>query len=404
MTIRRRPTVLAAASLAALTSLALVTPSYAAQEHLPLGDADLPETRSTQTLAPGVTVTSITRGDTPADPADIGTTTRGPWVVKVLTIDPRRAHGRLASTYGADVARTESTTSLVQQADALVGVNGSFFTFTANPTYPGDPVGLGVYDGRLHSEPTTDKAEQNLVIDSSTGRLLIGKTTWEGSLTNRDTEQRVPLESVDHPPTTNQTVLFTDGFAASTPAGAGAEVVLDGRGCVVRSSATTRGTTLTHGQSSVQATGTDTAALLAATQSGCLDVKNTLRDEQGQRIPLSRNVSGVNGRYRLTEGGKVVVPAGTGSMFARNPRTIAGRTADGTIVLATLDGRQTTSVGTTLDETAAVADSLGLVDSLNLDGGGSTTMSTQAGPLNHPSGTGGVERNVGDALVWVPRR
>ncbi|HEY0687989.1 MAG TPA: phosphodiester glycosidase family protein, partial [Kribbella sp.] len=95
---------------------------------------------------------------------------------------------------------------------------------------------------------------------------------------------------------------------------------------------------------------------------------------------------------------QIVVPAGTGSFFARNPRTIAGTTRDGKIVLATIDGRQTTSVGTTMDETAAVASALGMHDSINLDGGGSTAMAVDGALVNHPSGP---ERAVGDALVFV---
>jgi exopolysaccharide biosynthesis protein len=84
--------------------------------------------------------------------------------------------------------------------------------------------------------------------------------------------------------------------------------------------------------------------------------------------------------------------------MARNPRTITGTTLDHKIVLATIDGRQTTSVGTTMDETAAVANALGLRDAVNLDGGGSTAMSIEGVLANHPSDPAG-ERSVGDALV-----
>src|SRR5262249_20971933 len=101
---------------------------------------------------------------------------------------------------------------------------------------------------------------------------------------------------------------------------------------------------------------------------------------------------------RLLKDGQNVVPPGSGSFFDRNPRTIAGTTADGKIVLAALDGRMTTSVGTTLAETAAVAQALGLRDALNLDGGGSTTIGARGALINTPSG--GTERAVGDALVW----
>ncbi len=153
----------------------------------------------------------------------------------------------------------------------------------------------------------------------------------------------------------------------------------------------------------MQATGQDTNALLA-TATRCLKQDIDVSDESGDKVELRKGLYGVTGRYRLTADGEIVVPAGTGSFFARNPRTIAGTTRDGKIMLATIDGRQTTSVGTTMDETAAVADALGLHNAINLDGGGSTAMAVNGALVSHPSGTGGAERAVGDALVYVENK
>ncbi|MEJ1105542.1 MULTISPECIES: phosphodiester glycosidase family protein [unclassified Kribbella] len=423
-----RAAVIAASVLATVATLSAVPTAYAqdgasevtAATGLPLGDQDLVETRTSRALAEGVTLTQIVRGTEPALPDQINTTTRGPWVVNVLTIDPAKSKGRLKATYGPDLAKVEKTSELVKSAGALAGVNASFFTFTANPTYPGDPVGLGIFDGKLLSEPLTDPAEANLVIDANSNKAVMGHLQWSGSVVNRSTDVRLPLEFINHPPVIpaacatlpDQTtctepgdvVLFSKEFAASTPAGAGIEVVLNRYGCVVKT-ATTRGTVLAPGQTSLQATGKDTVALLNAAANGCLNRDIKLSNENGDDVPLRTGLYGVTGRYRLTANGEIVVPAGTGSFFARNPRTIAGTTPDGKILLATIDGRQTTSVGTTMDETAAVADALGMHDAINLDGGGSTAMALQDGTLvNHPSGAGGAERAVGDAIVFVPGR
>jgi exopolysaccharide biosynthesis protein len=380
---------------------------------LPLGDQNLTETRSSQTLTDGVTLTRIVRGTEPAPADQINTTTRGPWVVNVLTIDPAKSKGYLKATYGSDLAQVEKTTDLVRTSGALAGVNASFFTFTASAQYPGDPVGLGIFDGKLLSEPLTDPAEANLVVDANSNKVVMGHLKWSGSVQNRQTGVKLPLEFVNHPPVVpascatlaDQTactaagdvVLFTPEFAAATPSGAGIEVVLDQYGCVVRSS-TTRGTSLTTGQTSLQATGHDTVSLLNVAAGGCLKPDVTVSNENGAKVPLRSGLFGVTGRYRLTANGQIVVPAGTGSFFARNPRTIAGTTSDGKIILATIDGRQTTSVGTTMNETAAVASALGMHDSINLDGGGSTAMAVDGALVNHP---GGPERAVGDALVFV---
>ena len=70
----------------------------------------------------------------------------------------------------------------------------------------------------------------------------------------------------------------------------------------------------------------------------------------------------------------------------RHPRTLIGKRADGTVVMAVIDGRfKGQADGTTIAETAYIARQLGLVDALNLDGGGSSTLWTaQEGVLNHP--------------------
>jgi len=49
-----------------------------------------------------------------------------------------------------------------------------------------------------------------------------------------------------------------------------------------------------------------------------------------------------------------------------------------------------------------VAKSMGMVQAINLDGGGSTTAVAGGTVLNNPSG--GAERPVGDALLVLPSR
>lgn len=404
--------------LTSFAAMALLTggPADADADTLPLGDTDLEETRTTKELSEGVTLTRIVRGTEPADPDQISTTTRGPWVVNVLTIDPRMARGGLKATFGPDLGQVERTTRLVEMSGALAGVNASFFTFTANRDYPGDPVGLGLFGGKLLSEPGADGNEADFVVDTKSDRVLMGHLDWSGVVRNRQTEAELPLEFINHPPVVpagcaeleDQTqcslagdvVRFTPEFGEATPSGRGVEVVLDRRGCVVRTS-TTRGASLGARQTSLQATGRDSAALLDVAGHGCVNQTLRLSDEDGEQVAMRPGLFGVNGRYRLTADGEIVVPDGSGGFFDRNPRTIAGTTRDGRIVLATIDGRQTTSVGTTMDETAAVADALGMHDAVNLDGGGSTTMSVDGELVNRPSGS--AERAVGDALVYVER-
>ena len=415
----RRAALVAAVALAA-TGLSGVVPvtgavARAGSAALPLGDADLVESRTVQTLAPGVTLTHIERGTGPAEPDQIPTTRRGPWRVNVLTIERAAARGHLRVTHGPDLSRTEPTTELVRLSGALAGVNASFFDIGTR--YPADPVGLGLYGGRLLSEPATTSVapnESDLVVDARTNRLSYGRHTWSGSVTNRGTGRVQRLEFLNHAPAVpvgcrrmaDQTrctragdvSFLTRAFAARTPAGRGVEVVLDGVGCVVRT-ARTRGTVLTGRQTSLQATGRDTSSLLRVRSGGCLDRSVRLFAADGHRLALGRWAFGVSGRHRIAADGRVTVPTGTGPFFDRNPRTVVGTTGTGRILIVTVDGRRTTSVGTTMEETAALVRGLGLRDAVNLDGGGSTTMSVRGALVNQPSGS--AERPVGDALVYV---
>jgi exopolysaccharide biosynthesis protein len=87
-----------------------------------------------------------------------------------------------------------------------------------------------------------------------------------------------------------------------------------------------------------------------------------------------------------------------GWFLQRNPRTFAGIDAWGRTLFVTVDGRQVDELGLSIPETAAVAQSLGMVEAINLDGGGSTAMVIRGELISHPSDAAG-ERAVGDAIV-----
>jgi len=86
----------------------------------------------------------------------------------------------------------------------------------------------------------------------------------------------------------------------------------------------------------------------------------------------------------------------------RNPRTLAGVRADGTLLLATVDGRRPGwSVGMTLPEAARLMRSLGARDAVNLAGGGSSTMTIRGEVVNRPSDRVG-ERPVSNGVFVMP--
>jgi hypothetical protein len=88
-------------------------------------------------------------------------------------------------------------------------------------------------------------------------------------------------------------------------------------------------------------------------------------------------------------------------LCSTNPRTAIGIKANGDILLVVIDGRQTGwSKGMTQIQEARFLKSLGAVDALNLDGGGSSTMVVRDVIKNRPSD--GSERAVSSAIVILP--
>ncbi|MFC9246094.1 phosphodiester glycosidase family protein [Streptomyces sp. NPDC057136] len=366
------------------------------------------------------------------DPAD-----RGPWRIDVLTIDPARFRGTLKASYGPDLENREKTSELAAASRATAAVNVGFFVLDPRAGAPGDPAGVGVYDGRLLSEPVNGRP--GLVMRDSGRHSRVARLTWKGRVAGRDASQ--PLDGIDRVPglirncggTADDTptslplhdvtctdrdelVAFTPEYGRQTPQGEGLEVVLDARGRVLERRSP-RGGPLPAGGTSVQATGSRVAELAALAQVGRpLRVEGTLRDDSGRKVSPSPATSILNGGPELVRDGRLHVTAATDGMaqpgnasfyygwvHKRNPRTLAGVDAAGRTVLITADGRGTGALGLSIPESAAVARALGLRGAVNFDGGGSTTMVVDGEVINDPSDAAG-ERPVGDALLILPDR
>jgi exopolysaccharide biosynthesis protein len=103
----------------------------------------------------------------------------------------------------------------------------------------------------------------------------------------------------------------------------------------------------------------------------------------------------VNGEIHVTDTAEVFF--GT-SIPEVHPRTAAGYTLDGDLILLVVDGRQDESRGVDLYELAKIMRDLGCIEALNLDGGGSSTLVANQELLNRPAG-GTVQREVMSALA-----
>ena len=80
--------------------------------------------------------------------------------------------------------------------------------------------------------------------------------------------------------------------------------------------------------------------------------------------------------------------------YGPHPRTMVGKTADGTMYMVVMEGRLNGATGFSTSNMVSLAEDLGMTDAINLDGGGSSTLWV--------SGTGVVNRLAGGSVRIVP--
>jgi hypothetical protein len=340
--------------------------------------------------------------------------------INVLTVDSGRVRGVLSNER---IAGRERVSAMARRVQAVAGVNGGFF----GPS--GDPVGVLAIDGELLSEPIDGRSA---LLMSALERPVIAPVRYRGRLTVNGRSREI--DGIDrtrglipacggrggdlptiHPNSlltctdSSELVVLSPRYGARPPAEGGVEaIVRDGR--VTRLRPPGVGGVPREG---VLLTGSGDAARFlrnTALPRSRADIRQDLL-VRGQRVDLA-GLTVVGGGPRILRAGRVAVAARAEgfapvpSFFqafvgGRQPRTLAGVRADGTLLLVTVDGRAPGwSAGMTLPEAARLMRSLGARDALNLDGGGSSTMTVRGEVVNRPSDD--VERRVSDGLFVMP--
>ncbi|MFD0021634.1 phosphodiester glycosidase family protein [Streptomyces sp. NPDC058382] len=354
--------------------------------------------------------------------------------VHVAIVDPRVFTGTVEGTHDGNVAQRATTSSVAAKLGSLVGVNAGFFVTADADGVQGTQAGISADHGQLQSMATGSRAALIIgdggrhvrVADLTTALTIrVGAARYQAQGINRvpglirdcgrpgGTPSERPWQDVTcH--LTNDLVQFTDEWGAPLPTGAGTQVVVDADARVV--SVGSRGGTVPAGATVFQGIGTAADWLTANARTGHrIDVQETIRDKDGRRVRLDRDDSIVSAAPTLLHNGRIAIDAASEGVLdpadlsfgyawanTRQPRTMAGVDARGRLILATVDGRQSGgSEGFTLHEAAVFMRSLGAVNALNLDGGGSTAMAVGGVLVNRPSDATG-ERAVGGTIQILP--
>lgn len=345
-------------------------------------------------LAPGLTVMKIYRSG-------------GPWRIRVLKVNPRRAVS-LDVTLAAPTFGTFAKTSVMGRVNgALAAVNGDFSRWLpVRPLHPfaddGNLIGTQVIQGANFAErqdgtgafagPRSPTITATIPSSGTTlpvaqwnhgapvGDEIAGFTPVGGSVSPPPPDAcSVRLLPVAGPAWSADQSSVVGDYTVDAVACQSSAMALEGGIVLAAPVGSTAGLSL-----AALAPGT---ALTLGWTMGWRDVATT-----------------IGGSTLLVARGVVIAQASCGSYFCdRNPRTAVGYTAKGDILLLTVDGRQRRwSVGMTLVELGREMVRLGAVRAVNLDGGGSTTMWVRGlGVVNRPSDPTG-QRAVSSALLVLP--
>lgn len=323
-------------------------------------------------------------------------TAAGPQVIHVVradlsktTLAPQLAVGN------GDGFALEPVGAIARRTKALAAINGSFFSPKG-----GEPIGLLMLDGQIVSSSYFNRSVFGIRHD---GTCFIDNAKLLAAV-RFDREDKVFIANgVNQPAARDKIILYTSHYGKRTrtiPDPSRREFAISRDGTVLNAAT---------GNMEIPPGG----YVLSGQGQAIWNMKRYIRI--GDHANVYTELNGVwrgvkyaiGGGPTLVSRGQVNVTAkeeGFGPQIARGraPRTAIGYLGAREVVLVTVDGRHEHSVGMTLYELARYMRGLGVIDAINLDGGGSTTLVVGGRTMNRPSD--GHERPVNNALVLLAGR
>jgi hypothetical protein len=373
--------------VAVVVALSIVVPSWGAAA----GAATLPippgfEVSARRDLAPGVEHLTLTRRQPPLVMNVARIAPSAPVDLRVVSafdkVGPRKNEESL-----------EHPTAMCARVGCLVGVNGDFY----HPDTE-EPYGAVATGGRLLRSPAPGRGQGWKARD---GRFSVGGLPWSGSVTPANGAM-ISITGINVKPVPNGLVLYTPDYGPVTRAPGGSTEL------VVRLSGTpalgqTVSATLVKMGDGFTQIPADGAVLTGA--GGAADALRDLWNRRNQTgaitLRLEADVVETVGIYPvLVTGGRVVPPTVAEDLTTgKHGRTLMGSTADGTMVLATIDARRLESAGVPMLEAAQLLAALGVVEGGNLDGGGGSTFVVEGKVGNMPTDGPGSPASESDGPV-----
>lgn len=381
-----RPTTLVAVwASAAITMTTLVTGSAMSsiEAHAAVGP---------RVIAPGITYERIKDLD-------------GPWVLHVVRFDPTQAATLDLGAGGGTMGAYSRPSDIGASHGALVAINGDFGLNSGHPLHP------FAMDGALMGRGIQNGANFAVAQDGSASFIGPDRLMLRGAHVTAGRSFKL-AEWNSGKPAPGEIVAFTRyGGRIERPPGNACAARLKPAGAMrwdKRGTGVARSYTVEVRKCRPAALAAKRRTVVLASRrrgQGATTIKG-LRPSDKVRLSWAFGwphvMDSIGGMPQIVDGG-VNVARNCASYFCdRNPRTGVGVMADGTVLLVVVDGRSRNSVGMTLIEFGRAFVSLGAVEALNLDGGGSTAMWIDgSGVVSDPSDSSG-ERPVVNAMLVLP--
>mgnify|MGYP001162066251 CR=1 FL=1 len=351
-----------------------------------------------------------------------------PVKINLLRLDLKKV--RLDVHHAMDAAiGTEKTSSIATRHGAVAAINAGFFRLDKS-AWAGEAAGVLMVNGKLLSESLLDRATLLLLNGSpKETHVLFGHYQTKAWIQFGDKHwgSIIELSGIDRERKASEAILLSEDKIQKLAPG---EMELRLNKCSFRPFSNSDVETqcdeieILRGNSDRKLKNPQFVVVLDAEYGTNNSVSEKIaafetlskkiviirtRIKDGNTFPYTAgDVDITNGIPQLIKSGKIDITweqekAGKAFAETRHPRTAVAKLKNGKFLMITVDGRQPgVSVGMNLQELAEYLFSLGAVDAMNLDGGGSTTMFLDGKVVNTPSDKEG-ERKIGDAILVTLR-
>jgi len=275
-------------------------------------------------------------------------------------------------------------TTIAKNSNAIVALNGTFFK-----PQTGVPLGTLMINGKMYTGPIYDRVALGIFGNDSVNKFDIARVQLNASISSG--RETIKVDNINQPRILSSYILIYSsdwGKLAPPSPKYGMQIAVENN----------KVTNISTAQLEIPKNGY--VIVGPAQELNKIDINKNV-ELNIKTSPEWKNVEHIisGGPYLVKEGEIFVdmTEQKLGAIGGRNPRSAIGYTADENLIMVAVDGRENSSIGMTLMELAGFMKSIGCINAMNLDGGGSTVMYVNGRVVNNPQQQGGIP--VSNAIV-----